>query len=94
MPLDVLKCLLSCLKISWLKIFGWLLVSAFFPYKKYIVNCYMFTQLLKNILARGAFFCLKKTSWLLVGFFACREYLVDYQLDVIVLCVLGLKYVL
>ena len=43
MPLDVLKCLLSCLKISWLKIFGWLLVSAFFPYKKYIVNCYMFT---------------------------------------------------
>ena len=43
MPLNVLKGLLSCLKISWLKIFSWLLVSAFFAYKKYLVNCYMFT---------------------------------------------------
>ena len=43
MPLNVLKRLLSCLKISWLKIFSWLLVSAFFACKKYLVNCYMFT---------------------------------------------------
>ena len=38
MPLDVLKCLLSCLKISWLKIFNWLLVSAFFPYREYLID--------------------------------------------------------
>ena len=43
MPLNVLKCLLSCLKISWLKIFSWLLVSVFSAYREYLVNCYMFT---------------------------------------------------
>ena len=56
MPLNVLKYLLSCLKISWLKIFSWLLVSAYFAYKKYFVDCCIFTSLLKNILVGGAFF--------------------------------------
>ena len=31
---------------------------------------------------------------MLVSFFAYRKYLVDCSLDVIVLCILGLKYVL
>ena len=46
MPLDVLKYLLSCLKISWLKIFSWLLVSAFFAYKKYLFSWLLVTGLL------------------------------------------------
>ena len=41
MPLDVLQCLLSYLKRSWLKIFNWLLVSAFFPYREYLVDYWL-----------------------------------------------------
>ena len=83
MLLNVLTYLLSCLKISQLK--------CFFAYREYLVDCYMFTQLHKNILVE-VLFCLQRIfSWLLVSFFACREYLVGCQLDFIVLCVFRFK---